>query len=65
MNTPEPNSISFNIHEPETVEVMRIGRNGIWANPNVPVNDTAKAVLESLDVYIKKLVAESQTQTKG
>ena len=37
-------------------EVMRITRTGIWVNPDMTVNEAAKAVLESIDKNIKFLV---------
>ena len=39
-----------------TKEVMRITRTGIWVNPDIAVDDAAKAVLESIDENIKFLV---------
>jgi len=37
-------------------EVMRITRDGVWVNPDVAVDDTAKAVLKVIDGYVKVLV---------
>ena len=37
-------------------EVMRISRTGIWVNPDMAVDDAAKAVLNSIDEIIKFLV---------
>ena len=37
-------------------EVMRITRTGIWVNPDIAVDEVAKAVLESIDENIKFLV---------
>ena len=37
-------------------EVMRITREGVWVNPDMAANETAKAVLDALDSYIKVLV---------
>ena len=37
-------------------EVMRITRTGIWVNPDISVDEAAKAVLESIDENIKFLV---------
>ena len=39
-----------------TKEVMRITRAGIWVNPDIAVDEVAKAVLESIDENIKFLV---------
>jgi hypothetical protein len=37
-------------------EVMRITRDGIWVNPDVAVDDTAKAVLQAIEGNVKLLV---------
>jgi hypothetical protein len=37
-------------------ELFRISRDGIWAHPDVPVDETAQKVIEALDSYIKELV---------
>ena len=41
------------------VEVLRIAKEGIWANPDVPVDQAAHAVLAALDSYIKELVKKT------
>jgi hypothetical protein len=43
----------------EGVEVLRLSKEGIWANPDVPVDKAAGYVLEALDSYVKKLVNEA------
>ena len=43
----------------EGVEVLRLSKEGIWANPDVPVDEAAGYVLKVLDAYIKKLVDEA------
>ena len=54
-----PSSITFFGTFPmSNTKVMEITKDGIWANPDVSVDDTAKAVLDALDGYIKKLVKE-------
>ena len=54
-----PSTITFSISRPEpNTTVMEITKDGIWVNPDVSVDDTAKAVLDALDVYINKLVKE-------
>ena len=40
----------------DQTEVMRISRDGVWVNPDMPVDETAKAVLAALDSHIKTLV---------
>lgn len=42
--------------EQPATEVLRLSRDGIWANPDVPADDAAKAVLSALDFNIKLLV---------
>jgi hypothetical protein len=37
-------------------EVMRITRDGVWVNPDMQVDDVAKAVLDALDYQVKVLV---------
>ena len=51
------NSIRF--FSDESVEVLRLSKDGIWANPDVPVDETAKLVLETFDVAIKGLVQKA------
>ena len=51
-----PNNIVFyNDIEGKKVEVLRITKDGIMGNPNVPVDEAAEAVLRALDGYIKNL----------
>ncbi len=52
-----PNSVMFfGTINGEQTEVMRISKDGIWANPDVPTDDAAKALLEALDVHIRMMV---------
>ena len=37
-------------------EIMRITTDGIWVKPGLPVDDIAKAVLDLLGEYVKKMV---------
>ena len=54
---PIPNNIVFyNDIEGKKVEVLRITKDGIMANPNVPVDEAADAVIRVLDAHIKQLV---------
>jgi hypothetical protein len=63
--TPPPSTITFfsNIPEPR-VKVMEITKDGIWVNPDVSVDDTAKAVLSALQVYIGNLVGQAVNQER-
>jgi hypothetical protein len=54
MNT-KPNAIHF-YSNGAYVEIMRMSPEGIWANPDVPVDGIAKQVLEALDSNIKLMV---------
>jgi hypothetical protein len=37
-------------------EVLRLSKNGIWANPEIPADDAAKLVLAAIDHNIKVMV---------
>jgi hypothetical protein len=39
---------------------MEITKDGIWVNPDVSVDDTAKAVINALDGYIKNFVERAR-----
>ena len=52
---PQPSG-TIHFHSSDTVEVMRLSRAGVWANPDVPVDEAAQAVLDALDYNIKLLV---------
>lgn len=41
--------------EPRT-EVLRISKDGIWANPDIPTDEAAKKVLAAVDGYVKGMV---------
>jgi len=59
-----PSDIHFMGHEKaanssiphSSVELMRMSRDGIWVNPDIPVEETAKQVLEILDNALKNMV---------
>jgi hypothetical protein len=38
---------------------LRLSKDGIWANPEIPVDDAAKLVLEAIDDNIKILVQKA------
>ena len=46
----------FGTGEKYGTEVMRITRDGVWVNPDVAVDDTAKSVLQAIEGYVKVLV---------
>jgi len=52
------NTIQFHSGTPAT-EVLRLTKDGIWANPEIPADDAAKLVLEAIDANIKILVQKA------
>lgn len=50
-----PDTVAF-VMSDERTEVLRITRDGIRANPEVPVDDAARAVLAALDACVRVLV---------
>ena len=52
-----PDTIQFyHTKDNDRTEVMRITRDGVWVNPDMAVDETAKAVLDALDYQVKVLV---------
>ena len=49
------NSIQFHSGS-AGLEVLRLSKDGIWANPDIPADEAAKLVLEAIDCNIKALV---------
>ena len=55
-----PSTITFFSKIPEPrVKVMEITPDGIWVNPDVSVDDTAKSVLSALQIYLGKFITEA------
>lgn len=54
-----PNSIQFYTQSNGYEEVLRLSREGVWANPEIPVDEAAKKVLEAIDGNIKLLVQKA------
>ena len=54
--TPPSNIIFCDNSTGEQREVMRITKDGITSNPDVPTDEGAKAIIRALDGYIKNLV---------
>ena len=52
------NTIQFHSGTPAT-EVLRLSKDGIWANPDIHADDAAKLVLEAIDHNIKVLVQKA------
>jgi hypothetical protein len=45
--------------DPNPLEILRITKEGVWANPDIPVDEAAKKVLEAIDHNIKVLVQKA------
>ena len=43
-------------HTDTHTEVLRLSKDGIWANPDIPADEAAKLVLAAIDHNIKVLV---------
>jgi len=54
-NQPPNNIIFYDTSKGYQREVLRITKDGITANPDVPVDESADAVIRALDGYIKNL----------
>ena len=52
------NTIYFSSGEP-SVEVLRLSKDGIWANPDIPADDAAKFVINAIGLNIKMLVQKA------
>jgi hypothetical protein len=59
MNTGNTPFGNIQFLENNHTELFRISRDGIWAHPDVPVDETAQKVIEALDSYIKELVQKA------
>ena len=53
-----PNTFRFPTG-PNGTEVLRLSKDGIWANPDIPADEAAKLVLEAIDYNIKVLVQKA------
>jgi len=51
--------ILFKLIEDNPIEILRITKKGVWANPDIPVDEAAKKVLEAIDYNIKVLVQKA------
>jgi hypothetical protein len=57
------NTIYFSSGEP-SVEVLRLSKDGIWANPDIPVDDAAKFVINAIGHNIKVLVKAAVSEER-
>ena len=46
-------------HTDTHTEVLRLSKDGIWANPDIPADEAAKLVLAAIDFNIKVLVVKA------
>lgn len=54
---PRPTSITFfGMKDNTNIEVMRLSRDGVWVNPDIPTDEAAKKVLEVLDNNLKLML---------
>ncbi len=53
------NSITFVSNRRPATEVLHLSCEGITANPDIPVDEAAKAVLDALDANIKVMVQKA------
>lgn len=56
------NSIQFfkSVSNGPSIEVLRIYKDGIWVNPEVPVEEAAQAVLRALDKIVEREIQEER-----
>jgi hypothetical protein len=52
-------NITFRNEVGPGVEILRISKEGIWANPDVPVDQAAHAVLAAVESNIRELVQKA------
>lgn len=43
-------------HSDNNIKVLRLSKDGVWANPDIPADEAAKLVLVALDINIKALI---------
>jgi hypothetical protein len=56
----KPNTITFAVSSREQmVEAFRISKDGIRANPDIPADEAAHAVMSALNTQIKQLVQQA------
>jgi hypothetical protein len=60
-----PNTIRFYSPGDTSTEVLRISKDGIWANPDIPTDEAAKKVLEALDSNIKGMIERLRDDDTG
>ena len=58
-----PNTFRFPTG-PNGTEVLRLSKDGIWANPDIPADDAAKSVLNAIGYNIKVLVEKAVSEER-
>jgi hypothetical protein len=58
-------NITFRNEVGPGVEILRISKEGIWANPDVPVDQAAHAVLAAIESNIKELVQKAVEEERN
>jgi len=58
---PTNSILFFGAVNDQQTEVLRLSKDGIWANPDVPCDEAAKAVLAAVDGYVKGMVEKAVT----
>lgn len=59
-----PTSILFCNGAPDNTEVLRISKDGIWANADVPTDEAAQAVLRAVDGHIKQMIERVRSEVR-
>ena len=58
------NIVFYNNLDNKQIEVLRISVDGITANPDVPTDEAAQAVLRALNGYIKQMIEKAVKEQK-
>lgn len=61
---PAGNIHFFGTHADSHTEVLRISKDGIWANSDIPIDEAAKLVLAAIDQNIKLLVEKALVEER-
>jgi hypothetical protein len=56
---------TFVYHGHRSVELLRVSESGIWANPDIPVDEVAQRVFEILEPMIRQAYRDSATPEVG
>jgi hypothetical protein len=57
------NPIDFVVTQAPTA-VLRLSKDGLWANPDIPADDAAQLVLKTIDANIKVLVQKAVAEER-